>query len=439
MIDLAAKLNEMRSRRDAAIERGVLAVLDIGSSKISCALLKFDQWLLQGEDTETTDVQNRLQILGAATVESKGVRCGEVFDRRYVQESIMRVLTMAQRQAGIRVDHALVCTSGGTIDCSRPVGTIFMNGNRISSDDLARVVTNTRLPMLAEGRSYICVKPATFAIDHRSEIADPRDMNGNTLSVELLAASASTESVNAIINAVEKCNLDLCGVVPSAHASAMSALVEDEQRRGSACVDIGAGVISIAVYYKMNAIYSKTVKLGGRFVTTDICSALSTSEETAEVMKTVHGGLYFEPKDDEKRVGYWSLDGQKRSVSRSQLTFFIKPRIEEILEAISATLAESDFGDLPRQSIVLTGGCSQMQDFDVLSREILGPKVRFGMPVRLRGLPQSLSGPQHSAVVGSCLHAMLPQAEQSDFQATARDASPRQSLGRTLQWMVSNW
>ena len=42
MTDLYSQQRAMRSMREAAMQRGVIAILDIGSSKIACLILRFD-------------------------------------------------------------------------------------------------------------------------------------------------------------------------------------------------------------------------------------------------------------------------------------------------------------------------------------------------------------------------------------------------------------
>ena len=42
MTDLYQSQRAMRNMRRAAMQRGVIAILDIGSSKIACLILRFD-------------------------------------------------------------------------------------------------------------------------------------------------------------------------------------------------------------------------------------------------------------------------------------------------------------------------------------------------------------------------------------------------------------
>jgi cell division protein FtsA len=52
-------------------------------------------------------------------------------------------------------------------------------------------------------------------------------------------------------------------------------------------------------------------------------------------------------------TGDWELD--RRIISRSDLIGIMRPRIEEILEEVRASLSNAGFDDLPSQKIVLLG------------------------------------------------------------------------------------
>ena len=73
----------MRSRLHLAIKRGRLAVIDIGSSKITCLVLKLDPARLAEagrNDHLGTSLFGAIEVVGARTVQSRGVRRGEIVD-----------------------------------------------------------------------------------------------------------------------------------------------------------------------------------------------------------------------------------------------------------------------------------------------------------------------------------------------------------------------
>ena len=70
----------MRAMRKAALQRGVIAILDVGSTKIGCLILRFDG-LQRGEEGEGVGAlagQSGFRVIGSATTRSRGIEFGEI-------------------------------------------------------------------------------------------------------------------------------------------------------------------------------------------------------------------------------------------------------------------------------------------------------------------------------------------------------------------------
>ena len=96
------------------------------------------------------------------------------------------------------------------------------------------------------------------------------------------------------------------------------------------------------------------------------------------------------------------------------------------------------FDHLPSQRIVLTGGGSQLAGLDGLASKILGQQVRLGKPLRIQGLPQSVTGSAFASCVGAALFATSPQDEWWDFDAPI-PRYPAKSIRRVTKWLKENW
>jgi cell division protein FtsA len=219
-------------------------------------------------------------------------------------------------------------------------------------------------------------------------------------------------------------------------------LVEDEQELGAACIDMGGGATGVSIFMKKHMIYADTVRMGGDHVTSDISMGLQVPMATAERIKTFYGGVVATGMDDRELIetggetGDWEHD--RRKVSRTDLIGIMRPRVEEILEEVRASLDAAGFDHLPSQQIVLTGAASQIPGLDGLAAKILGHQVRLGRPMRVHGLPQAATGPGFASAVGLCLFAAHPQDEWWDFEIPA-DKYPARSLKRAVQWFRDNW
>ena len=101
---LYQKQRAMRAMRKAAIQRGVIAVLDVGTTKISCLILRFDGVNLEseGEGVGYISGHSGFSVIGSATTASRGVGFGEVLSMRESERAIRTALQSAQKLANIR-------------------------------------------------------------------------------------------------------------------------------------------------------------------------------------------------------------------------------------------------------------------------------------------------------------------------------------------------
>jgi len=434
----------MRQKRQAAMRRGVVAILDVGTTKIACLVLRFD-----GDDPAAHAAglgalagQARFRVIGAATTRARGVRFGEIDALQETERAIRTAVQAAQKMAGTRVDHVIACFSGARARSYGLAGSVSLTDGPVAEADVARVLAACDVPDYGAGREALHAQPVNFAIDHRSGLSDPRGQIGNALSVDMHLLTVDLDAIETLIYAIGRCDLELAGLASSAYVAGVSSLVEDEQELGAACIDMGGGTTGISIFLRKHMIYADCVRMGGEHVTADISMGLEMPASVAERIKTFHGGLVATGMDDREMIelggetGDWEHD--RRGISRANLIGIMRPRVEEILEEVRARLDAAGFDQLPGQRIVLTGGASQVPGLDVLAARILGQQVRLGRPLRVHGLPQAVTGPAFAATVGLALFAAHPQDEWWDFEIPA-DRYPARSLRRAARWFRENW
>ena len=434
----------MRAMRKAAIQRGVVAVLDIGTSKVACLVLRFDgtDAFHEAEGIGSMAGQAGFRVIGAATTRSRGMRLGENDAMQETERAIRTAVQAAQKMASIRVDHVIACLSGAHPRSYGLEGRIEVEADQVSEQDIARVLASCDVPEYGQGREIIHAQPINFALDHRSGLSDPRGQVGQELATDMHMLTVDHTVIQNIIHCVKRCDLELAGIASSAYVSGVSCLVEDEQELGAACIDMGGGSTGLSIFMKKHMIYADSVRIGGEHVTNDIAMGLSVPTATAERIKTFYGGVHATGMDDRDMIeigsdsGDWEKD--RRTVSRSELIGIMRPRVEEILEEVKERLDVAGFDHMPSQQIVLTGGASQIPGLDGLASKILGAQVRLGRPLRVHGLPQAATGPAFSSSVGLSLFAAHPKDEWWDFEMPA-ESYPARSLKRAVRWFRENW
>jgi cell division protein FtsA len=442
MIELYESQRAMRNMRRAAMQRGVVAILDVGSSKIACLVLRFDGTDPSDDGIGSLAGQSGFRVIGAATTRSRGVRFGEIHSMSETERAIRTAVQAAQKMAGIRVDHVIAAFSGAEPRSYGLAGQVEVMGTTVDEQDVARVLSACDAPDFGHGREVLHAQPVNFALDHRSGLIDPRGQIGNELSCDMHMLTVDNQAIQNLAYCVKRCDLELAGLASSAYVSGISALVEDEQELGAACIDMGGGATGLSIFIKKHMIYADTVRMGGDHVTSDISMGLQVPMATAERIKTFYGGVVATGMDDREMIetggetGDWEHD--RRTVSRAELIGIMRPRVEEILEEVRQRLDAAGFDHLPSQQIVLTGAASQIPGLDGLASKILGQQVRLGRPLRVHGLPQAATGPGFATAVGLCLFAAHPQDEWWDFELPV-DRLPARSLKRAVQWFRENW
>ncbi|MAY87391.1 MAG: cell division protein FtsA [Pseudooceanicola sp.] len=444
MTDLYQSQRAMRQLRQQALQRGVIAILDVGSSKIACLVLRFDGLGRLSTDNSIGALagQSGFRIVGAATTRSRGVKFGEITAMQETERAIRTALQAAQKMAEVRVDHVIACFSGADPRSYGLDATVELEGNVVTENEIARVLAACEVPEYGAGREVLHAQPVNFALDNRSGLSDPRGQLGHELAADMHMLTVDSTAVQNLAQCVKRCDLELAGIANSAYVSGRSALVEDEQELGAACIDMGGGSTGVSIFMKKHMIYADCVRMGGDHVTQDISMGLGIPMANAERMKTFYGGVLATGMDDREMIEIGGETGDyehdRRRVSRAELIGIMRPRVEEILEEVRARLDAAGFSHLPSQQIVLTGGGSQTPGLDGLATRILGQQVRLGRPLRVHGLPQSATGPGFASVVGLSLFAAHPQDEWWDFEVPI-DRYAKRSFGRAVRWIRDNW
>ncbi|MBU2959028.1 cell division protein FtsA [Paracoccus sp. 1_MG-2023] len=444
MAELYQTQRAMRNMRRAALQRGVIGILDIGTSKIACLVLRFDG---TGTFRETDGVgpmagQVNFRVIGAASTRSRGMRRGEIETMAETERAIRTVVAAAQKLAGVRIDHVIACLSGGRPASYGLAGETPLAQGKVDDHDVAKVLAACDVPDFGRGREVLHAQPVNFAVDNRSGLADPREHLGNKLFCDMHVLTVDGDVIGNLVHCIRRCDLELAGIASAPYASARASLVEDEQELGAACIDFGGGGTGVSIFVRKHMIFSDHVPIGGNLITQDIAQGLRVSLPVAERLKTLSGGVEATGRDDRDMIdiggdtGDWEAD--RRQVSRADVIAIMRPRVEEILEGVREILDAAGFDYMPSQQMVLTGGGSQIPGLDGLASRILGPNIRCGRPLRIDGLSHQLTDPSFSSAVGLALFAAHPQDEWWDFETPA-DAYPARSFKRAYRWFKSNW
>lgn len=406
---------------------GILAALDVGSSKISCFIARVG-------GTEG------LRVLGVGHHASSGIRHGSITDMDAAHSAILAAVGAAEEMAGVQIESVIVNGSGGK-PSSRSLGVeIAVSGQEIADADLRRVLSQGYSRHGIPDQELIHCIPVGYSVDGNRGVREPRGMFGERLGVNMHLITADSGAIRNLANCIARAHLKIDGTVVAPYAAGLSCLVEDERELGVTLVDMGGTTTTIAVFSEGDVVHTDWIPVGGSHVTNDVARGLSTPLGQAERMKILYGSAIATGREDEEVIDVPLIGEQDQQhpnhMPRSMLNGIIRPRLEETLELVRNRLETSGASHLAGRRLVLTGGASQLPGVRELAALILEKQVRMGAPAHISGLADSTAGPAFAVCTGMLLYAIRPEADAAAF-LYAQKGSNR--LGRISQWLRENF
>lgn len=201
--------------------------------------------------------------------------------------------------------------------------------------------------------------------------------------VSIPAGITSTER-RAVVDAITQAGAKNAYLVKEPIAAALGAGIPINTPTGNMIIDIGGGTTEVAVIALGDIVASSSVRIGGNKIDEAIASFvrkkynLVIGEQTAEEIKIRIGTVMPLPKEQSMEVsGCNTISGLPESVivTSSDVMASVKEEVAGILNAVKSVLQKTPpelASDVMDKGIIITGGSSQLRNFDTLMSKVTG-------------------------------------------------------------------
>ena len=401
--------NNGSSQNTSSEKPGIVAALDVGSTKVCCLI---GETSAGGNSSGDAVEAGPVRVLGVGHHAARGIKGGAVVDLEEAEKAIRLCVDAAERMAGVTIDHAYVNVSGGRPQCQTYRAAAKVPSGSVGSQDLHRVVDLAMQQIEPDNRLVLHATPVRFDLDDARGVRSPEGMFADRIGVDVNVVTVEPGAMRNLGMVVESCHLNTAGFVMAPYAAGRSVLVEDETALGVTLVDLGGATTSIAVFADGKLVFADVIPIGGHHITADIARGLSTTIAQAERLKTLSGNALASLYDDREMVTVSQL-GERGAdavykVPRSMLTGIIRPRVEEIFELVKDRLERCPATRRAGRRVVLAGGGSQLTGIREAACQTLDRSVRLGSPHGLNGLPDAAKNGGFAVVTGLLKYAAKP-------------------------------
>jgi cell division protein FtsA len=405
-----------------AYRTGLVAVLDIGSSKTVCLIARSEP--------------GAVRVLGAALRESRGLRAGTVVEMTAAEESIRDCVAAAENLADARIQNVLISVNCGSPCSVTSRAVMSLDGALVTDEILRELLNEGRSRCQKEGHVVIQSMPTSYVVDESMGVRDPSGMYGQRIGVSMHAVAVKPTALTNLRLAVERCHLNVAAALFAPYVSGLSVLTDDEKQLGATLIDMGGGCTSIAVFLEGHLVHADVVPMGGSQVTADLARMLAAPLAAAERAKVLYGAALGDLESGADVVSVPQMgeenDEADLRVPRSMLTRIIQARLEETFGEVQKRLRDSGYDVAAGRRVVLTGGACQLAGVRELAGRVLNKQVRIGRPRPQAGLPASSAGPDYASAIGLLMAGatMPPEVLNPELASQASENSTKGWLSR---------
>lgn len=396
----------------------IVTAVEIGSSKVAT--------LIAQVNSDESGLMEGINVVGVSSVESRGVKKGQIVDIEEAVEAIIQSVEAAERMAGYNVDNAFISMGGAHISSQNSHGVVAVSNpnEEIVSEDVERVIEAASAVSIPSSREIIHVLPREYIVDGEAGVKDPIGMSGIRLEVETHLVTASGSAVKNLKKAVNEVGISINSLVFSGLASAEAVLTKTEKELGCVLIDIGGGTTSIAAFIDGALVHSSVLPIGAKNVTNDLAIGLKVSIESAEKIKLMlsredkKNTLKKKDDDDQLDLDEWEITDGKKVSKKTLIEGIIRPRLNEIFTMVKLQLDKDNLARMIPSGAIVTGGGADTVGISESARRMLALPVRIGKPKGLSGLIDDVVNPAFSTPAGLILYGYskdLPMSTHTHF------------------------
>lgn len=405
----------------------IIASVDLGSTKIST--------LVAQVSTDQISLENKINVVGVASVDSKGVRKGQIVDIEEAVEAIIASVEAAERMAGYNLTSAYVAIGGASISSQNSHGVVAVSDpeGEITPMDTDRVIEAASAVSLPSSRELIHVIPREFVVDGEPGVKDPIGMSGVRLEVDTHLVTSSASTSKNLKKAVNEVGINIEELVFTGIASAEATLTKTEKELGCVLLDIGGGTTSITVFIEGALVYSSVLPIGAKNVTNDLAIGLRVSLENAEKIKLLLSEEAKKMKKTDLKVGSekdtidlsaLGIEETKKVSRKTLIEGIIRPRLNEIFSMVRIQLEKEGLRSKVPSGVVVTGGGAETVGVEESVRRMMSLPVRLGLPKGVGGLIDDIMRPAYAAPIGLLEYALKNETPKNVLGASKKAKMP---------------
>lgn len=344
--------------------RKVYTSVDLGSSTIK---------IMVGEI-----FNKKLNVLGTAKVESRGIKKGVIVDANEIISSLREAISNIESKLNITIDKVIASVPSYYAEFEIVNGSVDINldDNKVRGSDIVNVLKYAAKSKLKPDRELVSIIPIYFTLDGRKNISDPKGLVGKKLGVKAMMVTTPSKNVQSIISIFEAMGIEVVDVNLGSICDYQEFKNNFTKDNLGAIINIGSDIITVSLFNKGIIVNSEIIQIGGKNIDNDISYVFKVDKKNAVKLKEGFATAHkkFARINDTKEV--LGINNELVNINQYDISKVVMSRLTEILK-----LAKKQSYLLTNREIsyiIITGGTSEVPGMSYLVEECLGSNAKVG-------------------------------------------------------------
>ena len=338
--------------------RKIYTSIDIGSDTFK---------IIVGEAYE-----DKINVLAASTIKSKGIRKGLIVDSNLAVNAIRDGIKEINNELGFEIKKVVTNVPDYNIKFMYVTGKINVDGI-IETNHINGVIKDSVYNKLDKDYELVTVVPLDFIIDGKEGNARPLNIECNILEVKGIMISVPKKNIYSVISVLEAAGLEVIDITISGLADYYQVKSKKTDKKLGAIINLGHETTNVSIINNGKIMNTETIQLGGINVENDIAYVFGTNIVDARKIKEKFAlcNKRFTNLNDTYELT--NNIGETVRLNQLEVTEVVQSRMSEILKLAKKQITLLTKKDI--EYLIITGGLTEIKSFKNLVYEILGKDV----------------------------------------------------------------
>jgi cell division protein FtsA len=388
----------------------VITVVDLGTTNIVAMVGRKNSF-------------GAIQILAYETEPSEQcIKRGYVYNIEKTGGIVKRLILKLRNKTGYKIEQVYVGVGGQSLRSMNYTVSKILGEDAIVTEGILNDLERETREYQPELVDVLDIVSPEYNLDGQT-LLDPLGLACNRIEANYKIIIGRPTLRKGIVNSIlNHAKINIEGIIVSPLALADVVLTDEEKELGSAVINFGGGVTTLAVYKRGVLQGLSVIPFGSNLITRDLMS-LHVSEKEAERLKNAFGKAMPEV-EKETKVSITLDNGSISEKKLIDINYIVEARSREIIKNVYRQVEELGLQDELKAGVVISGGGSALKRLSEAVSDTFKTSVRSASlknDIDLEGVI-AFSNPLYSTAI-----ALLVEAIGVD----AREQSPIAELSFT--------